>query len=329
MNFDTRNYDTALIGCGYWGTNIAKILSTIKKNRIVIFDENRLNCITLKNRFSNNILIAKKLKNILTDKNIKNIILATPPEKNFKLLQLCIKNNKNVFIEKPGLKKYGDINKIKKIKNKKILMFGYIYLFNNYIKYLKKYVNNKKNGKILYIKFQRQNLGPIRSDVSASYDLSSHDLSIFLFLFDKFPKLIKDTSHSILKKKVPDISNLSFKLNNFFVDINNSWLNPDKIRRITIITSKKMLLFDEMESTNKIKIYNKFAKYPKISEFDNKFFNKKAKIYLGNNYSPKIKQNDSLGDEIKYFFSCIKKNKKPITDIYFASKILKILRKVN
>ena len=90
-----------------------------------------------------------------------------------------------------------------------------------------------------------------------------------------------------------------------------------------------MLLFNEMLTDNKIKIYNKYAKYPKISEFDNKFFNKKAKIYLGKNYSPKITQNDSLLDELKYFFKCVKKNSKPITDIDFASKILKTLSKVS
>ena len=90
-----------------------------------------------------------------------------------------------------------------------------------------------------------------------------------------------------------------------------------------------MLLFNEMESGNKIKIYNKYAKYPKISEFDNKFFSKKAKIYLGKNYSPKIPENDSLLDEFKYFFKCVKRNSKPVTDIEFASKILKILSKVS
>ena len=90
-----------------------------------------------------------------------------------------------------------------------------------------------------------------------------------------------------------------------------------------------MLLFNEMESSNKIKIFNKYARYPKISYFDNKFFNKKAKIYFGKNFSPKVKQNDSLTDEIKYFFNCVKKNTKPITDIYFALKILKILKKID
>ena len=207
-------------------------------------------------------------------------------------------------------------------------MFGYIYLFNNNIKFIKKYVSSNKNGKILYMKFQRQNLGPIRSDVNAAYDLSSHDLSIFLYIFNKLPKLIKNSSYSILKRKIADISNLSFKFKNFFIDINNSWLNPDKVRRLTIITNKKMLLFNEMETDNKIKIFNKYAQYPNISYFDNKFFNRKAKIYLGKNFSPKIKQNDSLYDEINYFFNCIEKNKKPITDISFALKILKTLKKI-
>ena len=329
MNFDTINCDTALIGCGYWGTNIAKVLTKLKKNKIIVFDENHSNSIILKKRFPNNIIISKKLDYILKSNKIKNTILATPPEQNLKLLKFCIKNKKNIFIEKPGLKKYSDLIKIKKIKHKQILMFGYIYLFNNNINYLKKYIKSKKNGKILYIKFERQNLGPIRNDVSASYDLSSHDLSIFVYMFNKLPKIIKNTSYAVLKKDIADISNLGLKFKNFFIDINNSWLNPDKIRRITIITDKKMLLFNEMENENKIKIFNKYAQYPKISQFDNKFFNKKAKIYQGKNYSPNVKQNDSLYDEIKYFYNCIKNKKKPISDINFALKILKILKKIN
>ena len=115
MNFDTINCDTALIGCGYWGTNIAKVLTKIKKNKIIVFDENHLNSIILKKRFPNNIIISKKLDYILKSNKIKNTILATPPEQNLKLLKFCIENKKNIFIEKPGLKKYSDLIKIKKM----------------------------------------------------------------------------------------------------------------------------------------------------------------------------------------------------------------------
>jgi len=326
MKKNTNHFQTALIGCGYWGTNIARTLLKINNKKILIFDKYKKNSIILKSRFSKRLKISNNLNDIILNKNVKNVFLATPPITNFSLLKKLIRNNKNIFIEKPGLRNLKEINQIKKIKNKKILMFGYIYTFNNYIKFLKKFIKNKDNGKVLYLNFQRQNLGPIRNDVNVSYDLSSHDLSILYFLFNKLPKKVNNNSYAILKKNIFDISNLSFKLNNFFVDINNSWLNPDKIRRITIVTEKKMLLFNEMSQVNKIKIFNKYATYPKISDFDNKFFDKKAKIYEGKCFTPKIKQNDSLKDELNYFFNCIKKNSKPFTDINFAKQILKTLK---
>tara|TARA_B100000965_G_scaffold386504_1_gene388820 strand:+ start:3112 stop:4098 length:987 start_codon:yes stop_codon:yes gene_type:complete len=328
MKKNTSNIETALIGCGYWGTNIARSLLKITSKKILVFDKYQKNSIILKKRFSKNLVIANSLNIILNNKNVKNVILATPPNINFLLLKKLIKHKKNIFIEKPGLRTLGEINKIKKMKNKKILMFGYIYTFNNNIKFIKKFIKNKNNGKLLYLNFLRQNLGPIRNDINVSYDLSSHDLSILYYLFDKLPKKINNNSYAILKKNISDISNLSFKLNNFFVDINNSWLSPDKVRRITIISEKKMLLFNEMNLEHKIKIFNKYATYPKISEFNNKFFDKKAKIYEGTSFTPKIKQNDSLKDELIYFFNCIKRNKKPLTDINFATQIIKCLKGV-
>jgi predicted dehydrogenase len=224
-----------------------------------------------------------------------------------------------------------EIQKLKKKfpKEVKNITFGYIYLFNNHIHFIKKFIKNKKNGKILYIKFQRQNLGPIRSDVNVSYDLSTHDLSILMYLFNKKMKLINQNSYKILNKKISDISNLSFKIDKFYADINNSWLNPDKIRRIIIITSKKMLLFDEMNINEKIKIYNKYAIYPKIEKLKNTFFSKQAKIYEGNNFSPKIKDNDPLYDEIKNFLKKKNDKKDKFTGINFAENILKILKNIN
>ena len=207
-------------------------------------------------------------------------------------------------------------------------MFGYVYCYNDYIQYIKKIINKKDLGKILHINFQRQNLGPIRNDVQVAEDLSSHDLSIILNIFKKLPKVIYHNKYSILKKKISDISNLHMKLNGSFIDINNTWLSPTKIRRITIIGSKKMLLFDEMDLLNPIKIYNKYAVYPKIEDFKKSFFQKKALIYEGKVNLPKIKFISPLKKEIKYFFDAIDKKQKLITDFDFAFKISKFLSKI-
>lgn len=326
MHIKKIKSNVVLIGGGYWGTNIAKNLIKLKKS-IILFDTNLENANTLKRRFPNNITIVNNYKFLLNNHKLKFFIFATPPSKNLKLVKLACKYNKRIFLEKPGFKSLSQFIQLKKQfpEECKKIMFGYIYIFNNYIKYIKNFVDNKKNGKILYIKFQRQNLGPIRNDVNVTYDLSSHDISILIFLFNSKIKIINSNSYSILKKNISDISNLSFKIKNFYADINNSWLNPDKVRRLIVITSKKMLLFDEMKKLNKIKIYNKYAKYPKLSKLKNKFFFKGAEIFEGNNFEPKIKENDPLYDEINTF---LKKKYNYIHKFNIGYKVLQILSKI-
>ena len=319
-----------LVGAGYWGTNIAKNLVKLGK-KILVYDSDNKKLKVIKKRFPNSIVVKDNFNTLIKDKRNNFFLFATPPSKNFNLIKSALKNKKKIFIEKPGFKNLKEIQKLKKNfpKEVKNITFGYIYLFNNHIHFIKKFIKNKKNGKILYIKFQRQNLGPIRSDVNVSYDLSAHDLSILMYLFNKKMKLINQNSYKILNKKISDISNLSFKIDKFYADINNSWLNPDKIRRIIIITSKKMLLFDEMNINEKIKIYNKYAIYPKIEKLKNTFFSKQAKIYEGNNFSPKIRDNDPLYDEIKNFLKKRNNRINRFTDINFAENILKILKNIN
>ena len=318
-----------LIGGGYWGTNIAINLIKLGIKTIYLYDTKLKNSRILKKRFPKKIKLVKNIEDLLNNKDYKYFIYATPPSINFSLISKALKKNKIIFVEKPGFKNFTEIVKISKkypIASKR-LMFGYIYMFNEHINYLKKFISNKKNGKILYMKFQRQNLGPIRNDVDVSHDLSSHDISILNYLFGNKIKIIRNLSYKLLNNKVSDISNLSLKINNFYADINNSWLNPDKIRRIIIITQKKMLLFDEMLTDNKIKIFNKYAAYPKIELLKNNFFSRKIKIHDGKNFLPKVKSNDPFCDELKNFLSLNSKKPKinKFSDIIFAKNILRIL----
>lgn len=294
-----------LIGAGYWGTNVAKNLIKLNIKKFIVFDTNSSNLKILKKKFPNAVIIKNNYISLIKQKKLTHFIFATPPSQNFRLVSKALMYKKKIFIEKPGFKNFTEINLIKKKFSNQLnkIFIGYIYLFNNHIKFIKNFIQNKRNGKILYIKFQRQNLGPIRSDVDVNYDLSSHDISILIFLFTNNIKITNENKHSLLKKNIADISNISLKKNNIAVDINNSWLNPDKIRRITIITTKKMLLFDEMKENGKIKIYNKYASYPKLNKLKNQNFFKDAKVYQGSIFEPKINENDPLLDELKYYLT--------------------------
>ena len=196
------NQKIAIIGCGYWGSIITNTLINLGFKKIFIFDSNLKNSKILKKKY-NILSISISYKKLLNDSSIKYFFFATPPSINYNIVKDAIIFKKKIFIEKPGFTKINEFKKIIKLstKNKTSLMFGYVYCYHDYISYIKKILKNKKLGKLLYIRFQRQNLGPIRSDVNSSYDLSSHDLSIILYIFGKLPKLIKHIHYPILKKR--------------------------------------------------------------------------------------------------------------------------------
>ena len=279
----------------------------------------------------NTLILSKKYHDLLNDNSIKFFFFATPPSINYQIIYKAVSKKKMIFLEKPGFKKIKEFKKLNNHLKKKMnsIMFGYIYCYNDYINYIKKIILNKTLGKILYIRFQRENLGPIRSDVNSCYDLSSHDLSIILHIFNKLPKLIKHIDYPVLKKKISDISNLHMKLDKTYIDINSSWLNPIKVRTITIVGEKKMLFFDELNLENPLRIYNKYAKYPDMSKFDKKFINSKAQIYRGNSKSIFIKTKSPLINEINHFFLTMKKKISPLTDNKFSYKIVNFLNRIN
>ena len=210
------------------------------------------------------------------------------------------------------------------LKTKTKIRFGYIYLYNDYIKYLKKLILQKKVGKIKYISFQRQNFGPIRNDVSSFLDLATHDLSILRYLLNEkiIPKKI--IKHDILRKNSGDIVFANFASGSTRIDINVSWLNPEKVRKITIITDKKMILYDEMDLEKPIKIFDNYASYPKISKYSKSYFSKKVFVYKGKSRFIKLKDKMPLDSEILSFI----KNDINLTDITFAEDIIKITKKL-
>ena len=325
FSFSNKNQKIVVIGSGYWGSIIIKTLIELGFKNIIIFDKSIKNKKIAKKKFKI-IKFENTFKNILNDKYINNVFVVTPPSENLTIVKKLIFNNKNIFLEKPGFNKINDLKKIEDYlkKSKSKLMFGYIYCYNNYIQKIKTILDKKILGEIQYVSFSRKNLGPIRNDVDVDYDLTSHDLSIIKFFFNKLPKIKSFEKYSLLKKNISDISNLHLVLGNINIDINNSWLNPTKERLIKIIGKKKMLSFDELNLDSPIKIYNQYAKYPELDFFDKRFLKSKALIYKGKSKSVRVNSQSPLINEIKSFFN----SKKPITNIKMANDILSFLEKI-
>ncbi len=323
-----KNNQIGIIGVGYWGTNIINVLLKLKVKKIYCFDTSDGNLREIKRKFPQ-INIIYNLDEFL-NLNHLGIIIAANTKNHYQLARRCLEKGNNIFVEKPVTNSSKKLTELKKLasKKKKFIMSGYIYFYNSYIHYIKSIIKKKLLGEILYVSFERLNLGPVRNDVSSSWDLSSHDIAICIHLFGNKLRILNKSGYSILKTTINDVSSISARSGNIKIDFRSSWLNPEKIRKIVIVGKKKMLLFNEMDFSNPIKIFNKYASYPKINKFNKKFFTQKANIYLGSTFSPNIKSKSPLENEMKEFLRCLRLKKKPLTDTNISYKVLKILQKL-
>jgi predicted dehydrogenase len=325
-----KDFKIGIIGSGYWATNIVKTLEDGGLKKIFIYDSDRSKTELVKEKFKH-IKIINNLNKII-NLNIDCFFLVTPASTHFKIAKKIINKKKDLFIEKPVTLKSKNIQELIKNsnKNKTILMSGYIYNYNVYIKFINKILKNKILGKIKYLYLERCNLGPIRNDTSCIWDLASHDISTAIFLLKKKPIIKNVQVFNLLKKKKYDISNITLNIDSIKVEIKSSWINPEKTRKLIIIGEKKMLQFDEVSKNNKIKIYNKYATYyPNLlKNFSKKIFSPTANIKVGKTFEPKINFVSPLKTEISHFFECVKNRRKPITDGFYAKNISQVIEKI-
>lgn len=319
----------AIIGCGYWGTNIIKTLISLKVQNIYCYDNKISNLNKIKKRFKK-VKLCKNLNDLLLNKEIKIVFISVPTKLIFNIAKKCLENKKNVFLEKPISKFYKKIQELINIaKRKKLkIMAGYIYLYNDYIKYIKKLITQKKLGEIKYIELNRKNYGPIRNDVSSLWDLASHDLSIIKYFFPN--SKIRNRKHlktSITKKNIQDIYSVHFNIKKTIININVSWLYPEKVRQILIIGTKKILMFDEMDTDKPIKIYDVIKSYPSAADIPLFYFNPQTKFIIKKPLFPKFKKIYPLAEELKYCLKNFNTNKKILTDGNFALEITRELSK--
>ena len=324
----SKKIDVAIIGCGYWGTNIIKTLKSLKVSKIYCYDNDIQNLQKIKERF-NEVLICKNLNEILINKKIKITFVCVPTYLIYKFAKILIRYQKNVFLEKPvSIDKNKIYDLIRFAKNKKVrIMTGYIYIYNKYIKYIKDVISKNKLGIIRYVESNRKNFGPIRNDVSSLWDLASHDLSIIKFIFSGNIKSPNHLKSEITKKKIFDIYSINFFIKKIKVNINVSWLYPEKVRQILVIGSKKILMFDELNIKSPIKIFDVIKKYPLARDMPSKYFNPQKGISIKKPFIPKFKKFKPLEDELKFCLENILSKKKIFTDGKFSYLIAKDLAK--
>jgi len=318
-----KKSSAGIIGMGYWGPNVLRNIMDVDRFRdIYCYDIKQSQLDKSKKRYPS-IKLVKKYDDILCNKDISCIFICTPPETHYKLAKDALFYDKNVLIEKPmtiNVKEAEELIEISKNRSLK-LMVGHTFEYSPAVEKIKEIIEEDILGDIYFISMTRINLGIHRKDVSVIWDLATHDLSILFKLINEIPNYISAVSNSFIKKGLKDVAFINLRYNTgTIVNINVSWLSPKKIREIIIVGSKKMLVYDDTKSDEKIKIFDRGVDVLK----DPTSFGEYQLTYrTGDIMSPVLEATEPLRIEVSHFIDCVNNNLEPKTNGYCGLKVVK------
>jgi len=319
----------ALVGYGYWGPNVAKQLyNNPEIDFSVICDkkEERLN--VAKSVYIQQVNYESDFKEILNDKSIDAVALAVETSAHFQLAKQVLEAGKHVYIEKPFTSTVSEAVELKVLAEKlnRIIHIDHIMMYHPYTQKIKELYDTGEIGDIIYFDASRMNLGQVKEDVNAMWDLAIHDLSILDYLFNPgYPDALYAIGHkSINKSEVTTF--LQLKYGNLIANIKSNWLSPIKERKLIIAGTKKMIVYDDVSMVEKLKIYDSGL----VSKVDNSEYNVYVvKTRSGDVLSPDVKMYDALYASVNHFADCIKRKKQSFSNPEQGIRLLEILEKAD
>ena len=314
-----------VIGCGHWGSNHVRIFYMSRKAELKCCCDTDRNRLKAMGGLYPNITTTSDPGEIIDDAAVDAVVIATPTVSHYSLVKKALLKGKHVLCEKPLTVESGESRELLALARKKgkVLMVGYVFLFNNGIIALKGCLKKKSLGKLCYLHFTRTNLGPIRDDVDVIYDLASHDIAIASFLLNKWPKAVSANAGFFLRKKISDTAFITlYYSSSVIVNIHVSWLDPRKIRCITCVGDQKMGVWDDLNANEPLRIFNKgVVKEPYYSDYGEfQLLPREGEVV-----SPLIRLVEPLKNQNFHFLDCVENNKKPLTDAKFGHNVTKIL----
>jgi predicted dehydrogenase len=313
----------AVVGAGAWGKNHIRVFSEIPGVRLKYICDSDPKKLSALQKSYPDALTTSDLSPIVQDPEIKGVVIAASALSHHPLAKQALLADKDVLVEKPMALDVKDAEEMLAIAQKRgrILMVGHLLIYHPVVDRLKEMISSGELGKIHYLYTQRVNLGVIRQDENALWSFAPHDLSVILQLFGETPVVVSAHGESYIQKGIEDVVFLSLRFSDGkMANIHLSWLDPHKARRITIVGSKKMVVFDDMEVSEKLKIYDKgvgSSNYDTYSEY--------LSLRFGDITIPNIKMMEPLRAEAEHFIQCIDTRKKPKTGGEDGLEVVKIL----
>jgi predicted dehydrogenase len=316
--------ELAVAGVGAWGKNLARNYFQIPECRLrYICDVDRGKLERLQSQFPGT-EITTRFEDLLEDTAIDAVVIGTTAPTHYPLCKAALQAGKHVFVEKPFVLVLQQAEELIRLaaQERRILMVGHLLEYHPVVNRLKRMIESNELGEIYYIYTQRVNLGTIRSDENALWSFAPHDISSILYLLGTEPTDVAARGQSYLKQGVEDVVFLTLNFGGrAMAHAHVSWLDPHRSRKITIVGSRKMAVFDDVESTEKLRVYDKSAAHK--DHYDT--FAEYVTLRFGDITIPHLKVEEPLRLECEHFLECIRENKQPRSDGMDGLRVLRVL----
>ena len=316
-----------VIGYGYWGPNIVRNFSSLDDTRVICVCDSNQGAMDRVRKSYPHVTVTCDYNDILTSPDVDAVAVVTPVSTHFELAKKALENGKHVFVEKPFTATVAQAEELISLaaKKKLTIMVDHTFIFTGAVRKIKQLIDEKALGDLYYYDSVRVNLGLFQRDVNVIWDLAPHDLAVMDYILDEKPVAVAACGKAHVNG-MEDTAYVTvhFK-NNLIAHFNVNWLSPVKVRTTLIGGEKKMLVWNDLEADEKIKIYDKGVEV-RTKEAEYKML---VNYRSGDMYAPRVESSEALKIEAEYFVQCITENKTPINDGHAGLRVVKMLYACN
>ena len=327
-----------VVGAGYWGPNLIRNLAELPGAPLAaVADRDASRLESAKARYPQ-VRFYGDISELLGDSEVNAVVLATPAELHERHALAALEAGKHVFVEKPLAITSDGCRRLAAAAERaeRVLMVGHTFLHNDAVRWVKERIDAGELGEVLYLYSRRLNLGQVRQDVNVAWNLAPHDVSIMLYLLGQRPSRVTCHGQSFLRQGVEDVALLVLEFDQTATGarrtahIHVSWLDPNKVREVVVVGSKKMVVYDDVDADHMIRVYDKGVDRLPADGSDPRerldtFGEFQLWLRWGDLTVPKLRVSEPLRNEMTHFVRCVETGERPLTDATNGLEVVKVL----
>lgn len=319
-----------ILGCGYWGINYVRVFSELPGARVVAVCDQRIERLQEVARRFPEVYVSTHIDEMLEFDGVDAVVVCTEAKTHFSLTSRCLKAGKHVLVEKPittTTVEASEVNAVAKSMGL-ILMVGHTFLYNPGIRKMKDLIDQGEVGRAYYLYARRTNLGPIRRDVNALWDLAPHDISIFNYLLDSTPQWVSAVGSKVLRNHLVDVGFISLGYQDGVVGhIHVSWVEPNKVREVVVVGSSKRIVFDDLNPLERVRVFDKgiTSVTPEAANYGEYQFLMRD----GDIISPRIEISEPLRNQCLHFLEAIIEGRQPLTTGRNGMEVVQVMEAID